>query len=130
MAVPRSLQVARLELSESDLMNVDRNQNWIGNLALVIVESNNSASRGHLDAVHVAIVVGVIESSGSAHDVNNIFVPAQQSFLAEVGDLFARVACDVVRKNRLLAAAILLRFPAREEVPRSQIPDRYREMGS
>ena len=81
-------------------MDVDRNQNWIGNLALVVVEGDDSASHRHHDTVNFAIVVSVIKSSGAAHDVHDILVPAQQPILPEVRDLFARVACDVVRKNR------------------------------
>jgi hypothetical protein len=40
-------------LTKSDLMDVDRNQNWIGNLALIVVEGNDSASHRHHDAVNL-----------------------------------------------------------------------------
>ena len=62
-------------LIEGDLTDVDRNQNWIGNLALVIVESNNSASHRHVYAVNFVVVVSVIDSSGSAHDVDDKGIP-------------------------------------------------------
>ena len=64
-------------LAKSDLMYVDGNQNWIRKFSLVVVECNDSASHRHHDPVNFTIVVCVIESSGSAHDVDNIFVPAQ-----------------------------------------------------
>src|SRR5271170_652879 len=71
-------------LTKSDLTDVDRNQDWIGNLALIIVESNNSASRRHHDSVNLTVIVCVIQSPGPAHDVDNILVPAQQSIFAKV----------------------------------------------
>ncbi len=63
-------------LTENDLMNVDRNQNWIWNLALVVVKANDSASHGHVNSVNLAIIKRVIEASGAAHDIDNVFVPA------------------------------------------------------
>src|SRR5277367_3299754 len=74
----------RCHLTKSDLMDVNGNENRIGNLVLVVVESNDSASHRHHDAVNFAIVVRVVKSPGSAHDIDNIFVPAQQPIFAEV----------------------------------------------
>src|SRR5262249_7196785 len=85
---------------ERDRANVDGDKHRVGNLALVVVERYDPASRGNHDSIDPAIVIGVVETC-SAHDVDYVFMPTQQSIVAEVGNLFSCVAGDVFGKNGL-----------------------------
>jgi hypothetical protein len=95
---------------ERDRANVDGDKHRVGNLALVVVECYDPASRWNHDSIDPAIVIGVVETSGPAHDVDYVFMPTQQSIVAEVGDLFSCVAGDVLGENGLEPAPFLTLF--------------------
>jgi hypothetical protein len=64
----------------------------------------DAALGGDEDAVHVAIVGGVIEAGGTAEDVDGVVVAAEQAVGAEAGDLLFGMAFDGAGKSNFEAA--------------------------
>src|SRR5438132_4525398 len=50
------------------------------------------------DAVDVAVIVGIVQSSSATENIDGIVVPSQKAVWAEAGNLHAGVAFDALRK--------------------------------
>ncbi len=86
-------------LAESNIANVDGNQQRLRDLPLVSVGQIDSACGWHHDPVDVAIIVGVIETSAAAKNVHRVLVSPWQTVLTKVRNLFSRMTGNVLGKR-------------------------------
>src|ERR1700686_4905553 len=96
--------------NESNLADVDGDQQRLRDFMLVGVGRVDSASSWNHDPVHVAVVVGVIESRRAAEDIDGISVPPQQAVLTVVSNLLPRVTGDGIRIGDLQRAPAFAAF--------------------
>src|ERR1700722_16215806 len=86
-------------LRQSDFAHVDRYEQGFLHELIIPLIGVNSALRRDEDPADIAILRGVVETGGSAEDIDRVVVPAEQTVRPKAGDLLASVTFHAVGKG-------------------------------
>src|SRR5271170_7668133 len=79
-----------------DLGQINRDEQGLCHWLVIAFVGEDAPLGGEYDAVHMAVVEGVVEAGGAAENVHGVVVAAEQTVVAEAENLFAGVARHVV----------------------------------
>ena len=90
-------------LLETDVADIDRDQELIGNRVAVGIGAIRPASSGNLDALGLDRAVNVMDGGKPSRHVDPVIIATQEVVVSEVELLDGRVRCDSGWKVRLQA---------------------------